>query len=208
MHDIIIVGADIEIIELIESLNQFRIIGIIEKNLKKNKYYDYKILGNDENAIDIMRETGTKNIIITLDNPNQREKLYISYFKLGCRFPKIISKTAQISNYSNLSEGVIIQDNVVISSNVTIGKLVKVNINSTIMHDVIINNFVTVAPNVTTLGYVKIGKNSFIGASCTILPHLAIGQNVIIGAGSIVTKNIRKNSVYVGNPAKRLKDNI
>lgn len=42
----------------------------------------------------------------------------------------------------------------------------------------------------------------FIGAGSIVMPGCTIGDNVIIGAGSIVTKDIPENGVYVGNPAK------
>ncbi len=56
------------------------------------------------------------------------------------------------------------------------------------------------------VGTVKIGNNVFIGAYSIILPNVKIGNNVVIGSGSIVTKNIPDNSVYAGNPAKKLCD--
>ena len=46
-----------------------------------------------------------------------------------------------------------------------------------------------------------IGNNVFIGSNATILP-VKICNNVVIGAGAVVTKNIQKSGVYVGNPAK------
>lgn len=42
----------------------------------------------------------------------------------------------------------------------------------------------------------------FVGANCTILPNVIIGENSIIGSGSVVTRNIPKNSVCAGNPAR------
>jgi acetyltransferase-like isoleucine patch superfamily enzyme len=45
----------------------------------------------------------------------------------------------------------------------------------------------------------------WIGAGCTILPGVTIGEGSIIGAGSVVTKNIPKNVIAVGNPCKILK---
>ena len=52
---------------------------------------------------------------------------------------------------------------------------------------------------------VKIGKKVWIGANCTILPGVTIGDNSVIGAGSVVTKDIPKNAVAVGNPAEVIK---
>ena len=33
---------------------------------------------------------------------------------------------------------------------------------------------------------------------------IIIGKNSIIGAGAVVTKNVKPNSVVVGNPAKKI----
>ena len=52
---------------------------------------------------------------------------------------------------------------------------------------------------------VHIGKNVWIGAKVTILPGVNIGDNAVIGAGSVVTKDVKANTVVVGNPAKELK---
>lgn len=49
---------------------------------------------------------------------------------------------------------------------------------------------------------IKIGNNVFIGQHVRILPGVTIGDNCIIGVGSIVTKDLPSNGVYVGNPAK------
>lgn len=57
------------------------------------------------------------------------------------------------------------------------------------------------------IGSVKptvIGNNVFIGMAAIILGGVTIGNNVIIGAGSIVTKDCMDDSVYAGNPAKRI----
>ena len=51
----------------------------------------------------------------------------------------------------------------------------------------------------------KIGNNVSIGSNATILP-VEICDHVVIGAGAVVTKNIEKSGVYVGNPAKKIKE--
>lgn len=58
--------------------------------------------------------------------------------------------------------------------------------------------------NAVKVANVVIGNNVFIGAHCVILPNTYIGNNVVIGAGSIVTGVIENDSVYAGNPAKKI----
>ncbi|EPF2930953.1 acyltransferase [Vibrio navarrensis] len=49
---------------------------------------------------------------------------------------------------------------------------------------------------------IRVKKGASIGANATILPGITIGENAMIGAGSVVTKDVPKNAVVVGNPAK------
>lgn len=52
----------------------------------------------------------------------------------------------------------------------------------------------------------NIGNHVSIGSNATILP-VEICDNVVIGAGAVVTKNITESGIYVGNPAKKIKNN-
>lgn len=82
-----------------------------------------------------------------------------------------------------------------------------------------IGNNVTIAPQAyllahdastkRDLGYTKIGRidikdNVFIGARALIMPGVTVGENSIVAAGSVVTKNVRPNTVVAGNPAKEI----
>lgn len=49
-----------------------------------------------------------------------------------------------------------------------------------------------------------IGNNVFIGMNAIILNGATVEDNVIIGAGAVVSGRCSANSVYAGNPAKRV----
>jgi maltose O-acetyltransferase len=53
---------------------------------------------------------------------------------------------------------------------------------------------------------VIIGKNVWIGSHATILPGVRIEDGAIIGAGAVVTKDVSKNMIVVGVPAKPLRN--
>jgi maltose O-acetyltransferase len=58
-------------------------------------------------------------------------------------------------------------------------------------------------------GYAKpitIGDNVWIGGHCAIIGGVTIGDNSIIAAGSVVTKDVPGNTIFGGNPAKKLRD--
>ena len=52
---------------------------------------------------------------------------------------------------------------------------------------------------------VIIGNNVFIGTNATILKGVSIGDGAVIGAGAVVTRNIPKNEIWGGNPARFIK---
>lgn len=51
-------------------------------------------------------------------------------------------------------------------------------------------------------GCIEVMDNVFIGCNSTILGNTKIGPNAVIAAGSVVTKDVPKNSVVAGVPAK------
>lgn len=53
---------------------------------------------------------------------------------------------------------------------------------------------------------VVIGKNVWIGANVTILPGVTIGDGAIIAAGAVVNKDVEKNTIVGGVPAKKIKE--
>ena len=46
-------------------------------------------------------------------------------------------------------------------------------------------------------GEIAIGENVWIGANVTILPNISIGNNSVIAAGSIITKDVPENSIFI-----------
>jgi len=54
-------------------------------------------------------------------------------------------------------------------------------------------------------GAVEIGDHVWIGERVIILKGVTIGDDSIIGAGSVVTKDVSKNVIVAGNPAKYIR---
>ena len=45
-----------------------------------------------------------------------------------------------------------------------------------------------------------------VGVNCIIMPGVTLGEGSVIGAGSIVTKSTLPWTIYVGSPAKAVKE--
>jgi maltose O-acetyltransferase len=51
-----------------------------------------------------------------------------------------------------------------------------------------------------------VGDGTWIGANVTVCPGVTIGPGCVIGAGSVVLKDCEPDSVYVGAPARRVRE--
>lgn len=126
----------------------------------------------------------------------------------------VILKDAAIGNNCNINCQVFIENDVIIGNNVTVKPGVQ------LWDGIRIEDNVFIGPNVTFTNdrYPRskqypeefqqtiVKKGASIGANATILGGITIGEHALIGAGSVVTKNVPANELWVGNPAKKLKN--
>jgi acetyltransferase-like isoleucine patch superfamily enzyme len=124
----------------------------------------------------------------------------------GCN----IGDESFIGPFVEIQKGVIIGKNCKIQSHSFICELVTIGNNTVIAHGVMFINdlFATGKPANGDKNLWKstiIGNNVSIGSNSTILP-INICDDVVIGAGSVVTKDIKESGIYLGNPAKKVRD--
>jgi acetyltransferase-like isoleucine patch superfamily enzyme len=122
----------------------------------------------------------------------------------------VVLKKARIGSNCNINFNVFIENDVVLGDNVTIKSGVQ------LWDGIRIEDNVFVGPNVTFANdkyprskqypqefqKTTIKKGASIGAASVILGGVTIGENAMIGAGSLVTKDIPANELWVGNPAR------
>lgn len=99
-----------------------------------------------------------------------------------------IGSRTRIHNHCYIAQGTIIENDVFLGP-----------------HVVITNDRHPIRTNPDMWEPVRINRGARIGANVTLLPGIIIGEGALIGAGSVVTKDVPPNEVWVGNPARRLR---
>jgi len=112
--------------------------------------------------------------------------------------------------------GVIIQNHVHIGSNTCIdrgslgntiiGRHTKIDNLVHIAHNVKIGENCNIIALAMIAGSTIIGNNTWISPSVSILDAIKIGDNSLIGIGSVVTKSVPGNEVWMGSPARFFKN--
>jgi len=88
------------------------------------------------------------------------------------------------------------------------GISVVIHKRSKIRSNCVIESCVTIGGKSEKKGVPRIGNNVFIGTGAKILGDIEVGDNSIIGANAVVIKDVPKNSIAAGVPAKVIRENI
>jgi len=94
-------------------------------------------------------------------------------------------------------------DSVVLGEGVRVGPYARILTGSHQYHNSVLRR--RVSEPVVAAG-VRIERGAWIGMGTTILPGVTVAEGCIVGAGAVVVSDTQPNGLYLGVPAKRVKD--
>lgn len=118
----------------------------------------------------------------------------------------IIHHTAFIAESVVIEPGCFIMCNSYIGPRTYVGEGTMIKANTCIGHDVKIGRLCHVAMGATVGSYSEIGECSDVAIGATVLDKCKIGNCSMAGAGCVLTTDIPNNQIYVGIPAKYLRN--
>ncbi len=117
-------------------------------------------------------------------------------------YSTVVSPLAHLSEYCQIGEGTVIFPQVVVSTQVNIGRHVQLNSACSISHDSEIGDFCSIYPGARTTGGVKLGEGVTLGTNSCVVPYKTVGPGTQIGAGACVIDDLPGGITAVGVPAK------
>ena len=176
----------------------------VSADLPSRLYARYPVLRTLEEAQAWLAQDN--RFVLGVGRPQVRRLLAKQLRSCGGVLTSVVSPKATIGAFGNsLGTGCTIMTGVVLTSDITLGEGVLLNLNCTIGHDSVIEDYCELSPGVHVSGHVELGENCVLGTGAVVLPGVKIGANSTIGAGSVVTKDIEPDVVAVGMPAKVIK---
>ena len=208
MENIVIIGGGNQAhytIDIIEKEGQYNIVGIIDSICEiGSERFGYKILGRQENIVEIINQYQIQGGLITIGDNWVRHIVSKQILELipNFKFVNAIHPSVIIGNNVRIGFGVTAMAGVIFNPKSTIGNFTFFATGAQIEHDCTISDFASVSAGSVTGGYVKLGKFSALTLGVTVLDRLEIGENTVVGAGSLVVKPLPSNVLAYGNPAR------
>lgn len=118
------------------------------------------------------------------------------------RFPHlggvVIGENVEIGSLNSVARGTL--SNTIISDYTKTDNLVH------IAHNCFIGKSALITACAQFSGGISLGENVWIGPNTSLIQKITIGDNALVGLGAVVTKNVPENTVFAGNPAKKIRD--
>lgn len=148
-------------------------------------------------------------VVIGVGAPKIRQSIAQKVAAAGFCFATIIHPRTEMSQWVKVGEGTVICSGNILTTNITLGQQVQINLDCTIGHDVIMDDYATLAPGVHISGCVHLGKRVYVGTGAVVIngaqgEPIVIGDDAVVGAGACVTKSVAPGLTVVGIPAKPL----
>ena len=197
----------IQVWEIICSRENCPLRGIMRGFIGKTRNHENTLLGypvypyHDE-MLECARTKGPTACVIGFGAQHLRIPLWKKIRESGVIFPTVIHKSAVVSSFATIADGVVVSALANIGPGANIGFGAIVNDNSVVSHDCVLEDYAQLAPGVSLAGYCQLKEGSFIGIGATLLPDCVIGRRALIGAGAVVAGEIPNGAKAYGVPAR------
>jgi len=204
-------GFGLEVAMLIEQIkkisHEWELIGFFDDGEPEGKNINgYPILG----GIDKLNQwTSDLFLVLAMGIPKTKKYVLGKIHNKKISYPVLIHPSVIMGNrkYLTIGEGSIICAGTIITTNISIGRHVILNLSCTVGHETEIGDFSSFMPTCNISGEVKIGEDNFWGTGAKIINRKVVGRNVVVGAGAVIVKDIPGNVTVAGVPAKVIKRN-
>ncbi len=151
----------------------------------------------------LLGRSGEVFAVAAIGDPRTRERAVADAERAGFRFatlvhPGVLYDEATVA----IGPGSMICAGNILTTNITVGAHVIVNLDCTIGHDCRLDDFATLSPGCHLSGHTTVGRAAYLGTGVVTVERHEIGPRAIVGAQGAVVRDIEGGVTAVGVPAK------
>jgi sugar O-acyltransferase (sialic acid O-acetyltransferase NeuD family) len=198
------------LIDVIEAEGRLQTAGIVDLPEHQNeRVLGYAHIGTDDDLPALARKfdyflIGAGQIGL----PDLRERLSRLVAKAGGKVPTVCSPFARVSPHAKIGDGTVIFHQAVVNAAASVGANVIVNTCALIEHDAQVGAFCHISTGARVNGGCYVGVRCFVGSGAILRENIRLAEGTVVGCGSVVLEDTEPFGVYVGAPARRIRDGV
>jgi len=189
------------VIELFQAEKLYHIAGLVGVDVDACRILNVPVVGTDSD-LTRLRRTGIEKAFVAIGDNRKRLSVGRQLVQQGFDIVNAVSPSAVVSPSTRLGCGIAIMAGAVINADTRIGDFVVVNTRASVDHDGVIGEGAHIGPGTTLAGNVEVGRLAFLGVGTNVIPGRSIGEGAVLGAGSCVVRDIPRDSLARGVPAR------
>ena len=212
LRDLVLVGGagtSSDVLALIASINskepRYRVLGLLDDALSPGtEKFGVQVLGNLACASDF----SSVGFIDCLGSPRSyhlRESILEKNGLAELEFETLVHSSVMMAEDASIDKGSILFPNVVVLSNVTVGRHVTILSGTVLNHDVVVGDWSILGSGVMLSGTVTVGNTCYLGTASSVREGVTVGDGSLVGMGAAVTKDVDSGVVVAGVPARVLR---
>jgi sugar O-acyltransferase (sialic acid O-acetyltransferase NeuD family) len=167
---------------------------------------DFPVMGLEEAKVQFPDAA----VVGGIGSPRARQLTMEKAQAAGFAFATLVHPRAEHSRFVEFGPGTVVCAGNILTTNITLGMHIQINLDCTIGHDVFMGDFTTLAPGVHVSGWVHFGKRVYVGTGAVFIngtrdEPLFVADDAVVGAGACVTRSVESGTTVVGVPAKPIK---
>ena len=200
-----------EVAGLIEAVNNARVrwelIGFFDDGETPGRFVNgYPVLGGME---ELNAWPSSLSVVLAIGTPKTKRDVFHRIINPRISYPVLIHPSVIIGSpkYVDMGQGTIVCAGSILTTHISIGRHVLLNLACTVGHQSQIGDFSSFMPTCNISGEVNIGEGAFWGTGAKIINRRTVGCNVTVGAGAVVIDDLPENVTAVGVPARVIQRN-
>jgi acetyltransferase-like isoleucine patch superfamily enzyme len=119
----------------------------------------------------------------------------------GVLLPPLVHRTAYVSPFAQLGEGVFVGAQCAVAANAVVGELTLLNRAASLGHDARVARCCVLGPSSALASGVRLEEGAVVGIGAVVLEDRVIGASAVVGAAALVTRDVAPGVTVIGLPA-------
>ncbi|MHC3473970.1 acetyltransferase [Streptomyces sp. 7R007] len=196
-----------ETAQAVRAAGGFELLGHLDDNpaLHGTEVDGVPVLG----GCDLIRDLPHAQAVICVGSPRDyaaRARLARRLALPAHRYATVLHPTASVASTCEVGPGSVLLAHCVLTAAVRVGAHVAVMPHVVLTHDDVVEDHATLASGVRLGGGARLERGAYIGSGALVREGTTVGAWSLIGMGSAVLGDVPPGEVWVGSPARRLRE--